>query len=368
MPDSLIFDGVDDKIEFAIGGGASLGPLSFVAILKRISDSVNWHSVMTRHTSGASPVDQYFFDAGNQFILWNEFSEDSSAYTVLGTEGWVLIAHTRPSGSSAGRFHKYRWDTSAWTHQAGDTSVSIVTSVSGGKFKFGTYNNSDYGNFSLLVAGWWNSELSDANIETLIGGLSAWTNLSPVEAWRFDRTSAISAFGTSNTADETSRVGTTLDTGDAPSGWVDINVVSLQASVVGTSSTTVSVRVARRLQAAAAGVASITALLRAQRKLAAVVAGSSMITAALTSGAFKLLAAVAQGAASVLASAHPRWGLKASPQGAASVTANMRGRVLLQASVQGHATVTGRVSAGLLLTPITPGVLVLTPTEPYQSA
>jgi hypothetical protein len=63
--------------------------------------------------------------------------------------------------------------------------------------------------------------LSDGTIETLITGYQEWIDAAPVEAWRCDTMSAIQSFGTTGTSDESSRVGTTLDTGDVPSGWDD---------------------------------------------------------------------------------------------------------------------------------------------------
>lgn len=213
MADSLFFDGVDDFITFSAGNYVSTGALSMAFICKR--DANSGADADRPMNSGIS----LFFDTTDRVHAFFSVADyPATNPTVTTADGWVLVAFTKASGSDAGDFHIYYWDTTTWIHDPGGTAIASPASAQASRFG-GASGPANSFNGSLLIGGVWDSELSQATVETLINGQSAWVTADPAEAWRFDTLSSISSF--TGTSTETARTGTTLDTGDAPAGWTD---------------------------------------------------------------------------------------------------------------------------------------------------
>ena len=134
---------------------------------------------------------------------------------------WYILTATKATGTVTPRFHVYNYSTGAWTHSAGSTTSANITTTA---LCLGSADTSGWWPGNILVAAAWNTDFSDGAVEALNlhVGLPQWVASSPQEGWRLDTMSAIQSFGVVGTADEASRVGTTLDTGDAPSGWADV--------------------------------------------------------------------------------------------------------------------------------------------------
>jgi hypothetical protein len=226
MPDSLLFDGTDDEIIFSLGGaGFVMGPGTMAAIVKVVGDPLDYVSIFQVGSSTAARNALYRDSTERLTGLYSTAESDVAAITLQEANNWQLIAVTKASGTVAARGHRYVYDSTTWTHSDSASAVADsstpTTSLTIGD-RPGAANNWS-GN--ILIAGVWNTVLSDSAIEALITGTQAWVDAAPLEAWRLDTMSAISSFGTSGTADETSRSGTTLDTGNAPAGWSDLGFV-----------------------------------------------------------------------------------------------------------------------------------------------
>jgi len=221
MPDSLLFNGTTNYIRFGPGTIVGTGPLTVVFIVKISTDAADFKNFL-----GWNATDG-FFQMGNAnprpLGTYTGANLESSAFTVSATEGWIVVGFSvDDTGANIGRFHKFVYG-GAWTHSAGDTNnindLAACTAIYIGAHTAGTAN---FFPGNILIAGWWDSQLTDVAIEALAANQAAWVAAAPTAAWRFDTLSPISSFvGSSN---EVSRVGTTLDAGDAPAGWVDLTV------------------------------------------------------------------------------------------------------------------------------------------------
>ena len=233
MADSLLFDG-SDVITMSPGNWAGTGAVTAAAVVKLTTAATAYEAAIGFQSNYD---DGFFANWGaveDDAVAWFDSANPSlSAFTLGDQENWCLIAFCKPSGSDSGRFHKYVWDTTTWSHSDGDTATTSFapgTSIYIGAAGLG----GDYfltGN--ILIAGVWDSELSDGAIEALIGGKTAWNGAD--EAWRFDTLSTITSFATGHASAETARTGTTVDTGDAPAGWSDGGAVTYEETGASTA-------------------------------------------------------------------------------------------------------------------------------------
>lgn len=217
MADSLLLDGVDNEIKFSLGGAGVVGAMT-VAIVAKRGTNAEYTGLI-----GTFAGDEFggrwwlatYTDA--QLVFWTQPSGDSPAGSFEVADGWCILVASRDSGGTV-RFSIYEYGTDTWTHTdaggaqtnpAATADLLIVGNTSDAFF---------HGN--VLIAGIWDMNLSDGAIEALDANtLDAWISAAPDELIRFDSMSALAAIV--GTCSETSRVGTTLDTGDVPAGWTD---------------------------------------------------------------------------------------------------------------------------------------------------
>ena len=220
MPDSLLFDGSNDEIEVGPGGIIHTGPLTAVAIFKIPSASSTYDIILGLDSTGDS-ADFGLSDDNPPKGFWNSGVgvESSPTISFTAAEGWCLLAYSKPDGSTVtSRWHKYVYNTDTWTHENETSPGESAGSITGASLGIANDGGARFAG-NLLIVGWWNSNLSDGAIEALVTGKQAWIDASPAEAWRCDTMSTITSFVGSSA--ETSRIDTSLDTGDAPAGWSD---------------------------------------------------------------------------------------------------------------------------------------------------
>ena len=149
-------------------------------------------------------------------------TDSANGAVFRAADGWCVVAITKAAGTVAARSHRVRLDGGlAASHLDTSTTHANGNAITGGRLQFGRWQSTDHYGGWIALAGAWNSVLSDADIEGLTAGLSAWTALSPIGLWRFDQASTGTAVVDEIAdADQTSLVGTIADADEGPAGFV----------------------------------------------------------------------------------------------------------------------------------------------------
>lgn len=226
MPDSLLFaTATHDRITFSNGNFAMTGAFSLGIVLQRTVNGA--YNVMLSFELGAT--DYYFVLDNNGRVYTSNVADiyyqlPSGDPIVLTTDGWVLLVTTKAAGTVIPKLYTYEYTPNSWLRTTA-TASATQANVSGlSAITIGDKNASADLPASVVIAGFWDSELSQAQIDTLPAGTQAWIDLAPDELFRLNSMSTISSL--TGTGAETSRTGTTVDTGDAPSGWTDPGVTT----------------------------------------------------------------------------------------------------------------------------------------------
>jgi len=217
---SRSFDG-NDSIVVSAGTLSTWTYGTWFAVMKRNSTGyngiVNAHNASVQVIGGLEVMGS--FD-GHHLGYMGHNTSRQSALSIQNSDGWVLIAASKATGSQVCRFHKYRFSDATWTHENSDSALAdgsqTVSTV-----RFGIWEGSDFFNGLLASAGVWRQTvLSDASIETLIAGLSAAMVLNPTALWGFNQSSIATPVSdlTGHGANETSIVGTATSS-DVPAGY-----------------------------------------------------------------------------------------------------------------------------------------------------
>lgn len=236
MPDSLYFDGAS-WISVYTGSIVGTGAISAAGIVRITEDPPSSGGNMKRMIfSWAQPQAYGLSASAGDFANRPSWQSGTTAYapttgwTTTTTDNWILIGYCKPAGVSAGRIHKYVYDTGVWQHAAGSTnvvdSVDAFTNVMVGR-GFGGYMKGN-----ILIVGEWDRQLADAEFEALTPGSIAWVDAN--EAWRCYSSENLVSVARYGTAHEVSRTGTSLAVGEAPAIWSDEGVAGIDPKFVPT--------------------------------------------------------------------------------------------------------------------------------------
>jgi len=214
VPDSVFFTGTSAFVKFSTGTWAGTGAITMALALKPFDNEALFENML------ALDGNAIFLSNDNPGVFkYFNGTEVSSGLAITSASGWQLLAMTKTAGVTTPTFHRFIFG-GAWSHAVGGG-----TTDNNGAGTVITVGNNDGGaegiDGNILIAAVWDTALSDIQIEGLAAtpGTADWIAASPKELWRFDRISAITPLiGTST---QTSSANTSLDTGDAPAGWVD---------------------------------------------------------------------------------------------------------------------------------------------------
>ncbi len=151
----------------------------------------------------------------------------SNAYDIPMDE-WIFVAFTKASGESKPIFYLYRPRINTWTVQSIGEAVKDPFATPGGVIWMGDYMDSPEGEeFSYYggigAEGAWNSVLSEANVKSLpmMSSVHEWKSLSPTGLWMLAQVSPATGVKdwSGGGANQTSNVGSTAKTGDAPQAY-----------------------------------------------------------------------------------------------------------------------------------------------------
>lgn len=212
------FDGVDDRIAFALGStGFAFGPGSCAVVLKRGRDT-NTESVLRVGASGTSNA-RYGLEIWTTALVIRCGNSTVTAPTITATVamGWVLLVVTKATGTATPRFHRFNFGTATWTHEDGASTLANSTAPASGPVLGANPNGTSPFQGDVGIAGIWDVVLSDAQVEALVESEADWLAVPPEAAWTLDQAStATSVEDDAGTSDQSSITGTTVTADSVP--------------------------------------------------------------------------------------------------------------------------------------------------------
>jgi len=189
------FTSTTDKVACAIGAcGLQGGALqTMAAIMRRTSNGVLGVIFYVGSATSGDARSQFAVLTTNNLQLRLGNGTASSTFTVTVSDGWVLAAVTKNDVNPATvRFHKYVYTTNTWTHADSASMLGDSTHPSN-SLAIGNWSDASLG-FPLPgdidMAGIWNYNMSDAQVESLPFDLAAWyAPAVPRGMWRLDQDS-----------------------------------------------------------------------------------------------------------------------------------------------------------------------------------
>lgn len=212
------FNGTTDYIQL---GGTSYalasGAFTVIAYLKPLTlatGTLQAYVGPSRTTSNSALAEMGIGASTADSLTHTNYSDGTvSATPTSGTSEWELVAIAKASGTGISARMHCRQASGAFYHQdstltIGTAPTDLWTLTNIGRRGTGT----NFGNFRIAVAAVYNSQLSDANFETIGNALStqSMADFSPLALWEFNQASvATTVTDLIGTANETAKSGTT---------------------------------------------------------------------------------------------------------------------------------------------------------------
>lgn len=281
---SRFFDASDDEIITSAGTLNNFTFGTIVVLLRRDSGNTGWSAPCMLHTSGGAAVAGLEFkptaDGAYLVVISGAGDVEHNSLAVTNSDGWVLAAVTKATGTATPRGHKGVMSSLTWTHTNFPSTLanngSTVSTV-----RFGQWENTDRFGGEIAAIGVWKSVvLTDNQIEGLAAGLYAWSALSPTALWRFNQAAVTTAVDdlTGNGANQSSRVGTTVD-GDEPPGFLYGILPPASAPTTATATIASTAAVDRNAAASLTGTATIASTVAVDRPATASLTVTATIAA-----------------------------------------------------------------------------------------
>ena len=213
------FTAPNDEIILASLGATLINGFAastIVAVVK-LDDLTNLKVILALGSGGNNAT--FYVDTNESLGYFNGIvSRHSPASMTASTGVWYLVGMTRASGTTTARFHVYNYSTDAWDHQNAIDGTQANSGVITADDGWIGQDNGSAGagwNGAIQAMAFWNSALTDPNIETLHPSKAAWTALSPSCLWVMNQ-SAVSTEPPDEigAADGTGHTGTSVTTGN----------------------------------------------------------------------------------------------------------------------------------------------------------
>lgn len=200
-----------EKVTLSLGSTAALTAATIAGVVRRTTTGV-FSSIVA---AGNNPNGwELGFRDTNTLMLWNGSAEVHTTSTFTSAV-WYFVCATKASGTTTPRFHWFDYSTSTWTHENASGTLANGSAPATNVW-LGASNNGtgDFMNGDIQAAAYWNSELTDAQVETLAQTFDSWRDLSPTDYWAVNQGTVTEAvFDEVGTANQTAITGTTLSTG-----------------------------------------------------------------------------------------------------------------------------------------------------------
>jgi hypothetical protein len=227
------FDASNDYATFTLG---SINPdwnsgafgWTFLALAKPLAvpQSANRPIISVSRTNNLTMGSIYVPNAGTNLYYGDDEPGADFAAGVGLTTDWQLLAMTKPAGTQPMRGHRLRIDSGGWTHADANaganhgTDADDIDEVVFARFAEGI---GGAGNYRIAVAALWNTDLSDAEIESIGTAKSTVSilDLAPAAGWEWNQASTATAVTdfTGGGSTQASLQETTVINGDDPPGW-----------------------------------------------------------------------------------------------------------------------------------------------------
>lgn len=186
------FDGVDDSITTSIGACNLTGAFTIGGAFQRKTNATADTIMANRLAADGNGLYLHINSANDLCIGHNGgLLVGATNPSVVVADGLTLYFVTKAAGTVTPRLHVLR-STSAeavWLHENFVGTFPNIASQAGGVVRFGARSSaaSDPAAIDLATAAEWTSALTDAQVESLAGPLTAWQALSPQGLWRFNQ-------------------------------------------------------------------------------------------------------------------------------------------------------------------------------------
>lgn len=215
-----LFNGSSAVVTCAGGGTTAMtGAYTFAAIVKR--NGTGAMAMMCLDTSGGAPRMELLIHSSansNLLTMWQGVASlNVPAVSLVNADGWALIALSHSGAGAAIRGHRYLYSDGSVIHSNGSTDGNLSASGAGGVVTIGE-GDGDFWNGDIAIAGAWNRELSDTEVEQLAFTQLAWLGSAPAALWHLDQSATGQAVGdlTGGAANQTSQANTAVSTNSVP--------------------------------------------------------------------------------------------------------------------------------------------------------
>src|SRR5512146_1451585 len=238
------FNGTSDHILFSRGGMSNRSSMTWMAAIRRNS-TTSWDSIAvfaktSATTAGAdfaTEIGQGGSSSSNVVTMESGGNFRSEGPTISSTTTWYLVGMSHPISGTSGTptYHIAAisgGSLGAWTHTNGAASLLRGDTVASQVLRVGTYPDTtsgliDWFDGDFICAAWWNSALTNAQIESCCtlnyndwkAGTGA---VAPTSVWPIGDSARLGTAGASipddtGTATWTSTSGTSFVSD--PTGW-----------------------------------------------------------------------------------------------------------------------------------------------------
>jgi hypothetical protein len=206
------FNGSSDKITCSSGSVTNLSQIVAFTMVAICRPTINNATQYVAPLCGAGSYGIRLDSSGN--VTYNgPFGTYSStpSVTFTGSDGWLLLAITKQSGTSPPRMHKYQYSTNTWTRAnsstgAQDGSAAVTTKLIGNSTNALPFNG------DIAAVADFGYAMTDDQVESLSISLTSWLARGPLGMWVLDQqaTSQKVIDWTGGGANETALAGTAV--------------------------------------------------------------------------------------------------------------------------------------------------------------
>lgn len=176
------------------------------AVVRTNAIDATWQTILSLENGGSFGSLEVATTAGGELFLYIDGDESYGGPIVAGE--WLMVAVTKPAGTSVPRMHVYRYSTGTWAHEDGDAPVGNVSTVVQ-TVAFGAWEQTqDPWDGQIAAVAMWDAALTDQQLDGLTARLADWLTSGAVAVWPLGTDPVVDATG--GGADQTGSSGTTV--------------------------------------------------------------------------------------------------------------------------------------------------------------